>query len=481
MLKERMRDIVVLIPGVMGSVLQKDDKDLWIPSQVAFSGLTSLGGSSLQQLKLEEDDPNVDDLGDGIQATRLIVLPRLIAGLSKTDGYSVLSRLITDNFQVIKANGNNDKPANFFEFPYDWRRDNRVAARKLKNLIDQRLPQWRNHTGIKDARVIILAHSMGGLVARYYLEVLEGWQDCRALVTFGTPYRGSTLAVNYLANGYKQSFLELTEVVRSFTSVYQLMPIYEMLNVSGKYQRVAETDGIPNIDKNLAEQALAFHREIENAVNQHQKDNQYLTSGYKIIPFVGFRQDTLQSAELSEGKLTASYELPYGFDSSLSEGDGTVPRLSAIPIELDQDYRETYIAQKHSYLQSSSQVLSDLRERLKQMQITHKPIRGPEPNREVAQRAAINLNLDDLYLADEPVELRAKILNLSTDAMALQAHITPVCGDGKELKVDFRQQNDKWVLTIDDLTPGLYRLEVQTRVRGPQAPVPVQDVFEVLR
>jgi triacylglycerol esterase/lipase EstA (alpha/beta hydrolase family) len=63
---------------------------------------------------------------------------------------------------------------------------------------------------------------MGGLVARYYLEVLEGWRDCRALITFGTPYRGSANALNYLANGYKKLFLDLTEVMRSFSSIYQL-------------------------------------------------------------------------------------------------------------------------------------------------------------------------------------------------------------------------------------------------------------------
>jgi hypothetical protein len=317
-----------------------------------------------------------------------------------------------------------------------------------------------------------------GLVARYYLEVLEGWLKCKALVTLGTPYRGSVDAVNFVANGYKQIFLELTDVVRSFTSVYQLMPIYEIINVGGKYQRVAETDGIPNLDKKLAEKGLAFHREIEDAVNQHRKNNQYLTSGYKIIPIVGFRQ----SAKLSEGKLTASYELPNGFDSSLTEGDGTVPRFSAIPIELDQEYRETYIAQKHSYLHSTQDVLGDLCERLKQMQNTREPIRVPELSTKVAQRTAISLNLDDLYLANEPVELRARILNPSIRTGVLQACITPANMDGQELKLDFQQQqDDKWVLTIDDLASGLYRLKVQTSMRGSSTPIPVQDVFEVTK
>jgi pimeloyl-ACP methyl ester carboxylesterase len=39
-------------------------------------------------------------------------------------------------------------------------------------------------------KLILVGHSMGGLVARYFLECLEGWRDTRRLVTFGTPYRG---------------------------------------------------------------------------------------------------------------------------------------------------------------------------------------------------------------------------------------------------------------------------------------------------
>ena len=72
---------------------------------------------------------------------------------------------------------------------------------------------------------------MGGLVSRYYLEVLEGWRDAKALFTFGTPYRGSPMALNFLANGYKNQFLDLTEVLRSLPSADQLLPIYEMLDI----------------------------------------------------------------------------------------------------------------------------------------------------------------------------------------------------------------------------------------------------------
>ena len=108
----------------------------------------------------------------------------------------------------------------------------------MQQLIDKRLPQWREKTGNEKAKVIILAHSMGGLVARHYLEVLEGWQNCRALVTFGTPYRGAVNSVNYLANEQRLGFADLTDIVRSFTSVYQLIPIYPMVKIGENYQQV---------------------------------------------------------------------------------------------------------------------------------------------------------------------------------------------------------------------------------------------------
>lgn len=125
-------------------------------------------------MALGGDDPNVDDLGDGIRATRLVPDAHLIPGLVKIDGYSAMVRLITDTFKVQRGSIDDDGPANFFEFPYDWRRDNRVAARQLKTLIDRRLSQWRAFSGADDAKVILLAHSMGGLVARHYLEMLDG-------------------------------------------------------------------------------------------------------------------------------------------------------------------------------------------------------------------------------------------------------------------------------------------------------------------
>ena len=478
--KTKMKDLVVILPGITSSFLQKDGKEIWaISGQAVWQALTSLG-ESVQQLKLVEDDPNADFAPDGIKASRLAPDISLVPGLVKIDGYSALSRLITSNFEVTRGDiyhDPEDKPANYYEFPYDWRRDNRINARLFKKLVDKRLKCWRESSGAQDAKVILLAHSMGGLISRYYLEVLEGWQDCQALFTFGTPYRGSLNAVDFLANGYKKLFMDLTEVMRSFPSVYQLMPIYKMLKVGDQYQRIAETNNLPNIDPMIAADALAFHREIEAAVKRHQEDGNYWRS-YKTIPIVGIEQPTLQSATLVDGKLTASQELPDWIDGVAKNGDGTVPYVSAIPIELSKAFQDTYIAERHGSIQNNSQILQQLSDRLRTIQFPElEAIRAPQKR----ILAAISLSVDDLYLADEPVVISAKIVNSEQQLGGLKAQITPVTGEGNPQAYDFQFQEDGWVLNLDNLASGQYRLQVQTKESNSQAPFPVHDVFEIVR
>ncbi len=472
-----MRDIIVIIPGITGSILQKDGKDIWaISRQVGWQALISRN-DWIEQLKLNgSDDWKLDDLGDGIKATKLIEDAYIIPGLHKIDGYTKLSNLITDNF-VVNEIHNDDKPANFLKFPYDWRRDNRFTAKLLKRLLDERLKQWREYTVNKNAKVIILAHSMGGLISRYYLEVLEGWRDCKALFTFGTSHRGSVDTVNCLANGYKQLFLELTDVLRSLPSVYQLLPRYPMLKVGTQYQRIAETPNLPNIVQEKAKDAYNFHCEIEDAVESH-KDNEEYRKFYKTIPIVGMKQPTIQSASLVDGQIIVSNDLLENIDPLLEGGDGTVPYLSAIPIELSEEFRNTYIAERHCSLQSSSLILQQLLQRLKEMQTQGlKSIRGPEVNPETAEQSAISLSLDDIYLKTEPIIIGARVINF--DTQKLKAEII-LKSDDSSKHLEFEEKDNEWVLNIDGLAPGLYRLKVDTGSYNSQAPNPVHDLFEVM-
>src|SRR5262249_52150331 len=144
--------------------------------------------------------------------------------------------------------------------------------------------------------------------------------------------------------GYKKLFLDLTEAMRSFPSVYQLLPVYKALKIGAEYGRVAETRDVPGVNETMARDALAFHREIEEKANAHRNDREYRETGYAIVPIVGTRQPTLQSGVLAGGSLTVGFEMPAWIDDMLDEGDGTVPRVSAIPIELSDAYRDSFVA-----------------------------------------------------------------------------------------------------------------------------------------
>jgi pimeloyl-ACP methyl ester carboxylesterase len=469
MAKTQMRDMIVLLPGITGSVLKKDGNELWGLSFRALWNALPRPHVALQQLKLGDDDLINDDLGDGITATGLMPDAHLIPFYWKIDGYTAIRKTIHDYFNVKEG-------TNYFEFPYDWRRDMRYLAGSLARFIQPRIEQYRHLN--KDAKIIFLAHSMGGLIARYYAEVLEGWKNCRALITFGTPHRGSVKALDFLANGNKNLIVDLTEVVRSFTSTYQLLPIYEMVNVNGRFQRVAETVNIPNVDQERAKRALAFHREIESAVNTHLKSERYRKE-FKTIPIVGTQQPSYQSAELINGTLKISRKVPAMIDSLLEDGDGTVPRVSATPIELGEEYRETFHPEMHGSLQNNNQILSGLLERLKQMQIPNlSVIRGPEIVPSTIGRPAIAIDLQDLYTSGEPIVIHARLVNTDTTMGGVKARIESSSG-AILAELDVEIDGDEFVFSKTALPPDLYRLTVSTVNTGPGAPTPVHDIFEV--
>ena len=477
MAKAKMRDLVVLLPGITGSVLQKNGKDLWdVSGNALWSALTSLS-NNLQALKLPDHDPGVEPPDDGVRATALIQKFHGVFGLGRIDGYTALAHLIANNFEVIAGSVAQPTPANFIEFPYDWRQSNRTSARRLKRVIDERLALWREWSHWHDARTILIAHSMGGLVARYYLEVLDGWRDCKALVTFGTPYRGSVDAVNYLANGYKNVLLDLTEVMRSFPSVYELLPIYPMVKTgASKYARVAEIDGIPNVSQVRAADALKFHREIESKVEAHLNDAEYMSSRYIMLPVSGIAQPTLQSAELSGVKLVVSAARPGWIEEELEGGDGTVLRVSATPIELSSALSGTFLAERHSSLQNNDYALDNLGTQMKQMQATGLGnVRGTWAAG--VSPAPIGLNLEDLYSPEETVRIQA---TLAGAFGVPKAELCEVSGENRKWQADFRSSGGDFELVLPGLAPGQYRIKVHSAKGGPGAPRPVTDVFEVI-
>ncbi|MEV7592075.1 hypothetical protein AB0O42_17465 [Streptomyces sp. NPDC089922] len=383
-----MADVVVLLPGITGSVLTKDGKDVWAPSSAAVLGaLASLGGS-LRALELGEDDWRVDDLGDGVVADRLVPDLHTLPGLWKIDGYTAIERFLLDRFDLREG-------ANYFPFPYDWRRDNRASARGLAARSRTWLDDWRRASGNSSARLVLVGHSMGGLVARYFVEALEGWRDTRAVVTFGTPFYGSLNAVEFLCNGFRKRIgpfeQDLTRLLRSLTALHQLVPVYRC--VDGPDGRaVAPADAAlpgwrPEWNRHLTE----FFEETERAAAANRRDPAWESNQVVYHPVVGMDQPTRQSARIA-GDRAESLMTRADRDEG---GDGTVPKLSAA-LSGTEDAR-TFVPQKHGSLQNQDAMLDHLKGVLQSLH----DIRVDDLRSAVT--SWFSHRGDDLYLDGEPV------------------------------------------------------------------------------
>src|SRR5436190_14698510 len=67
--ESRVTDLLIFPPGITGSVLQRNNRDIWALTTESIRGaLTSLG-QNLEALELKDDPQDVEDLGDGVVAT----------------------------------------------------------------------------------------------------------------------------------------------------------------------------------------------------------------------------------------------------------------------------------------------------------------------------------------------------------------------------------------------------------------------------
>ena len=318
--KGSQRPNIVLLPGIMGSVLQSVEgliELLWFNPLIFTRGHINL-------LELAED-------GDTDAAPRVKIVP---TGLEMIAYAKVILAL--------------RKQANLFLLPYDWRLDIRLSAGHLRAA----LSRWVAANGHRSFTLV--GHSMGGIISRAYLAMFpeEAQRFVERVVLLGSPAYGLVDTVQTLATG--NPLLQLGQrlnasnqgerLVRSLTALYQLLPPPRELFPAGRdypcafdlYDAAAWQK--PGIRQNGLNRGKALHRLLAES----------LPPKMPIMQIAGYDVPTPVALRGTPGAMGPVIE-SHGPDS----GDGHVPLWSAT-LEGAEMY---YVRLSHDMLQRDRRVI----------------------------------------------------------------------------------------------------------------------------
>ena len=272
-------------------------------------------------------------------------------------------------------------------------------------------------------------------------------------------------------------------MLRSCTSIYQLLPTYPVVRVDGgSTVSAASLKGLAGLDPARASEARQFHQNIDDAIAIHQDVEPY-RSQLTVWPVIGIDQPTLQSATLTAGNLTASSDLPAEVDALLRFGDGTVPLAAAVPLEKSRSFVMPFHAELHGSLQNNIRILGSLKEWLRQSQVEGlEKLKGIRVDQQLTEeRPAIRLAVEDLYREGEPLVIEAQV-QASEAPDRLSASVYSIGREAQPIEKAFAPSGDRWILELEGLPEGCYRIRVRCAGRSMDfPPAPVSDVFSVSR
>lgn len=440
-----LRDVVVVIPGILGSTLRDRSGTVWAPSAGSVLRAISTLGRSLKRLALPEGVGD-DNPQDGVEPGRLMPDLHLVPGLwSVNIGYDVLLRMFRERFEVVEADtADPDVIPNLIPFSYDWRLSNRYTARRLKQVVEPALERWRSQGGpFAEAKLVLVCHSMGGLVARWFLELEGGAELTRKLITLGTPYRGSLNALDQLVNGVRKGLgpfrVDLTELTRSLPSVHQLLPAYGCLETSSGLVRTIDLS-LPELSTAMVEDGWRFQTDMDEAAGNSG------ASGYDVHPIVGIAQPTRTTARLVAGRVESLWTI----EDNDEGGDATVPRLSAAPkaIAPDSPLIGGPVAEQHGSLQANRWVLDAVEG------ILTAPIQHMSPGTH-----PVGVEVPEVVLFGEQVDV---VVPHAQGRSALEAVLFEETGNQVGQPRRLRLADGDLLTSFEGLEPGGY----EVRVRG---------------
>ncbi|MGZ5583510.1 MAG: CHAT domain-containing protein [Usitatibacter sp.] len=320
------RGRVVVIHGIMGGKLAtrdaSGDEDLvWLFYPRLFTG-------RIEDFELDENGNNAKP---GIDVLSCGLLDEYLPLVTELDG----------TWQVLP-------------FAFDWRLDIGRSAAKL----DDAIREWAGKEPVH-----IVAHSMGGLVARRFIQDHadtwkamadpDGLRSGGRLVMLGTPNRGS-FAIPFVLTGeektvkmlekfdVKHNMNQLLAIIDTFVGSYQMMPSPKLSFGDDRAKLYkAATWGSNPVTQKLLDAGRAFQEKLDEVIDPD-----------RLVYVAGYDQPTPYRIQV-EGPGQFRYQ-------QTQDGDGRVPHeLGRLP-----GVATFYIKESHGDLPSNERVLAGIHELL---------------------------------------------------------------------------------------------------------------------
>jgi pimeloyl-ACP methyl ester carboxylesterase len=228
---------VVFVPGLMGSELWIGSERLWPDPRTIISNpeVYSLPG-----------DPRIEARGI---LNDVVIVPNII----EQRQYSALGDYLVAGLGYTRGK-------DLLEFGYDWRHDVRLPAQRLAEAVER----WQ----VK-APITIIAHSLGTLVTRYYVERLGGKQSVERIILMGGPHYGTPKSLASILSGpgmlpFGLGDERMRAVLTTFPSSYQILPTYPcVIDQNGNQIDVLKDElWLPERQRPFLRAARSFQREL---------------------------------------------------------------------------------------------------------------------------------------------------------------------------------------------------------------------------
>jgi hypothetical protein len=231
------------------------------------------------------------------------------------------------------------------------------------------------------------------------------------------------------------------------------MTIYPCIDIGGELARLTEVPYVlPRLDPESIHAARQFHREIQDAVERNQDRSDYRDTGYALRPVIGIEQPTNQSAVWEpQGQ---RLEILRSYKGEDMRGDGTVPRVSASPLEWENDADGMFSSDRHASLQNADAVHTQVHGWMTRQDLTDFKALVP---------VTVSVDTNDVHEFGKPVAVR---LEPSSATSNVEVSLTWIGGPGtpqdltSRIILPFIEGTQE--IELAAAHPGCYRLHVES-------------------